>query len=114
VGVVDDEVVVVMADFSPELLAARERLLDGIVSTWPIKASPAPLVRPTYPITIEAAAAAAERYRRQWQDALAEKDAVVASGTAGRVDGYWKREHRSRALYAGALLLLEAISENDD
>jgi hypothetical protein len=103
-----------MTDFSPELLGARERLLNSVVLTWPIKvaAVPAPLLRPAYPITVEALASVIERYRVQWQEALAEKDTIVASGTAGKVDGYWKREHRARALYATSLALLEALSDD--
>lgn len=70
------------------------------------------MVRQVYPITLSAAAAMAERYRLQWMEALAEKEAVVASGTAGRVDGYWKREHRARGLYGAALALLEALRDD--
>lgn len=104
----------ILTDFSPELLAARERLLNSIILTWPVKvaAMPAPLVGPVYPISIEAVQTCVERYRVQWLEALAEREAIVASGTAGKVDGYWKREHRAKALYATSLALLEAFSDD--
>jgi hypothetical protein len=90
------EVVVMLTDFSPELLKARERL---------------PLVRPTYPITVEAAANVAAHYGELWLAAYREKEAAVAAGEAGRADGYWKREHRARGLYGAALALLEALHD---
>lgn len=102
-----------MSDFSPELLQAREMLLAGIMATWPKKDPPAPqpLVAPVYPISLEAATAVTEHYRHLWLEALAEKEAVVATGTAARVDGYWKREERARGLYVTSCALLEALIE---
>jgi len=108
-----------MTDFSPELLAAREALLQGIMATW--KKPPdftgrlqQALVRPVYPITIEAAMKAAEHYGELWLEAHREKQAILDAGTAGKIDGYWKREHRAKALYATSLLLLEALSDGTD
>lgn len=69
------------------------------------------VVKQVYPVSIETASAVAERYRQQWLDALAEKEAAVASGEAARANGYWKREHRARGLYVTSLALLEALIE---
>lgn len=113
-----------MQDFSPELLAAREQHLQDLIAApfWnppfrkptfdPKPPAVHPLVSPTYPISPNAAAAVVERYRMAWEDALAEKEAALAEAASLKRspgDGYWKREHRARALYATSLALLEAL-----
>jgi hypothetical protein len=103
-----------MTDFSPELLAAREALLQGSGRFQVAMILRQPLIRPAYPVTVEAATAVCERYRVQWVEAQAEKAAALAEAVASKRspgDGYWKREHRARALYGAALAFLEAMTD---
>ena len=68
----------------------------------------------TYPITLEAAIAVAERHRKTWQEAKARMDADVADASATKShlpDGYWQEERRAHGLYQTSLTLVEVLSE---
>lgn len=106
---------------SAELLAARQRHLEECMAA-PFWNAPwkkpvfepkpkKPQAAPPAIVTVEAALSVAETYRARWQAALAEKQAILDEGSAGRIDGYWKAEHSARARFATALLILEALGE---
>jgi hypothetical protein len=70
------------------------------------------LMKMTYPISVDAARAVAERYRQNWEAAKARMDRAVAETSAARSsmpDNYWQEEHRAHGLYRSALLLVEVL-----
>jgi hypothetical protein len=100
----------------PDCLAARERLLEGIMATWP-KFGPRKLVPKEPPPSTEisdalkrAADASVEKYRRTWQHELAAKRAIEAEPNTPPVN-YWEPEHRARARLHGAKELRQAVRE---
>lgn len=108
---------------SPELLAAREQLLDGIAAAGKIggttkKRDKEVIVGGLHvsmrEINIEAAKQVAEKRRAAWEKERARLDAMVADAVATKTNlpnNHWVDEHRAKALYGSALLFLEAISE---
>jgi hypothetical protein len=97
----------------PELLEARQRLLDGIMATWSPKRPAASPRRPVFVITTEAIEAVTARYGELWLKAHTAKAAQLALASATKAspgDGYWKAEHAARARYGTALALQEALT----
>jgi|SRR6185295_6779943 len=64
---------------------------------------------------IGAVRARVDRYREAWEKARAARDRTLADAIKDKVvlpDHYWQAEHRARALYGSALMLLEALDDS--
>ena len=68
----------------------------------------------TYPITLEAARAVAERHKETWEKAKARKEAALRDAVETKShlpDNYWQEEHRAHCLYHTSLTLVEVLEE---
>lgn len=97
------------APITPTLLAARERLLEGIVATWPSsRQKVAKPKRNLVVIDLDAERAKVEELRLKWQREVVKKEAMLAAGTTPG-HNYWETEHRARVQYILAAGLLDQL-----
>lgn len=108
-----------LADYTPgpALLAARQKLLEGIAATWkrPItRSSPkaAPPSRHERVIDLDEAAAAVDRYTAEWAKARQTKVEIVEYSARTKTsppNNYWVPEHQARGRLIAAMAVLEAL-----
>ena len=93
---------------SPTLVAARERLLAGIMATWPKPRSRSKPVAPA-PDPLTAELAALERLGATWRDERMKLNAIVADSVNSHTsppNNYWVAERRAyqKLLVAAAVV----------
>jgi hypothetical protein len=114
------ECVVAVADAdpnSPSLVEARERLLKGIMATWPAPRAAVAIKALTQPvdlitIDLELERAARDRLLVEWRKAKAAKDAALAIASQHHTspgDGYWQEEAKARARWIVAANFVEML-----
>jgi hypothetical protein len=104
----------------PDCLAARERLLDGIMATWkrPVRKAktPAPIATTSDLVTIDLSSErqAVARLYAAWQKELVNKQEATrqaAEAHSSPGDNYWAAEAKARAKWLAAANFVEMLEE---